>query len=172
MTNQFMDDGARNYLFKYAKKNHWRVAAWIDFDDLIQEGYFAYYDTLRRYPTATEPQHIMSLFKLVLRSNIEDMVRKNTKQVDDARSDLVELNDNPNMVLPDFSNLHALLIKAPKAIKDVLALMADDKQREELQKPFTKYDNGRRETLNDRFTKILGLDPKVDVVGEFKSYFS
>lgn len=171
MTN-FMDEGARNYLFKYARKQHWRVAAWIDFDDLIQEGYFAYYDTLRRYPTAQEPQHKMALFKLVLRSNIEDLVRKNTKQIDDARSDLVELSDNPNMILPDFSNLHALLIKAPKAIKDALALLADDKAREELQKPFTRYDNGRRETLNDRFTRLMGIDNTIDVVGQLKSYFS
>lgn len=165
-----MDEGARNYLYKYAKKNHWRVAAWIDFDDLIQEGYYAYYYTINRYKDAKTPQHIMSLFKLVLCSTIEDLVRANTKQVDDARSDIVETCDN--MVLPDFSNLHALLIKAPQAIKDVLALLADDKQRDELTKPFTKYDNGRRETLNDRLCRLLNIDSKKDLVGEVRSYFS
>lgn len=168
-----MDDGARNYLFRYVQKNHWRVAAWIDKDDLIQEGYFAYYDTLRRYPNATTPQHIMSLFKLVLRSNIEDLVRANTKQVDDARSDIVEVFESPLMVVPDFSNLHALLIKAPQIIQDALALLTNEITRQELTKPFVKYDNGRRETLNERFCKLLGQDPNcIDVPKLIRMHFA
>lgn len=168
-----MDDGARNYLFKYVKKNHWRVAAWIDYDDLIQEGYFAYYDTLRRYPSAIAPQHIMALFKLVLRSNIEDLVRKNTKQVDDARSDIVETFEGSSMMVPDFSTLHALLTKAPAEIKAALELLTNDKHREELCKPFIRYDNGRRETPNERFCGLLGLDYKRnDIVSSLRNYFT
>ena len=173
MTKHSMDDGARNYLFAYARKNHWRVSAWIDLDDLIQEGYFAYYDTLRRYPSATEPQHIMSLFKLVLRSNIEDIVRKNTKQVDDARSDIVDVFDGDAILTPDFSNLHALLIKAPQIIKEALALLANEQTCSELQKPFERYENGRRETLNERFCRLLGKDSNcIDYTKELKLYFS
>jgi DNA-directed RNA polymerase specialized sigma24 family protein len=169
--DQYMDDGARLWLFNYVRKQHWRVAAWIDIDDLIQEGYFAYYDTLRRYPTAKEPQHIMSLFKLVLRSNIEDMVRKHTKQIDDARSDLVEIVSQQDAI--DFSMLHALVIKAPKHIKDALALFLDDKAREELQKPFTQYASGARETFNERLCKLIGIDHNcIDVAGELKSYLT
>lgn len=173
MTDLFPDAGARNWLYKFSKKNHWRVAAWIDFDDLIQDGYYAYYETRMRYPTATEPAHIQSLFQLVFRSKIEDLVRMNTKQVDDARSDIVEVYDSPMMVVPDFSNLHALLIKAPQLIKDALTLMTDERTREELSKPFAKYDNGRRETLNDRLCRLLGKDPKsTDIVTTMRSYFS
>jgi DNA-directed RNA polymerase specialized sigma24 family protein len=172
MTNHTMDNGAKIWMWKYCKKNHWRVAAWVDFDDLIQEGYFAYYDTLRRYPTAIEPQHIMSLFKLVLRSNIEDMVRKHSKQIDDARSDIVEVIENDAVVSLDAFTLQALVVKAPQAIKDVLALLMDDKQREELVKPFVRYDNGRRESLNDRMCRLLGKDQNQDLVGQLKIYFS
>jgi DNA-directed RNA polymerase specialized sigma24 family protein len=172
MTNHTMDNGAKIWMWKYCKKNHWRVAAWVDFDDLIQEGYFAYYDTLRRYPTAIEPQHIMSLFKLVLRSRIEDMVRKNSKQVDAARSDIIEVYEGDAIVLFDSFVLQSLLTKAPQVIKDVLSLFADDKQREELAKPFVKYDNGRRESLNDRVCQLLGRDNNKDLVGQLKTYFS
>ena len=168
-----MDEGARNWLFKYSKKNYWRVAAWIDFDDLIQDGYVEYCEVLKRYPQATERSHIMRLFQLCFRSKIEDLVRANTKQVDDARSDIVEIYEGPMMLVPDFSNLQALLIKAPKIIADALALMADERARAELAKPFTRYDNGRRETLNDRFCRLLGLDSNcIDVVGQMKTYFS
>jgi hypothetical protein len=172
MTNHTMDNGAKIWMWKYCKKNHWRVAVWVDFDDLIQEGYFAYYDTLRRYPTAVEPQHIMSLFKLVLRSNIEDMVRKHSKQIDDARSDIVEAFDGDAVLSLDSFVLQSLLVKAPQAIKDVLALFADDNQREELAKPLVKYDNGRRESLNDRVCQLLGRDNNKDLVGQLKTYFT
>ena len=172
MTNQFMDEGAKQYLYKFCHKNHWRVAAWMDLDDLIQDGYECYYYTLNRYPKAEKVEHVMSLFKLVLRSKIEDLVRANTKQVDDARSDLVEVFESPMMIIPDFSNLHALLLKAPKTIKDALELMLDNQAREELCKPFERYENGRRETLNDRFCRLLGLDSKIDVVGDIRTYFA
>jgi hypothetical protein len=168
----FMDAGARNWMYKFVRKNYWRVAAWIDYDDLVQDGYAAYYETRMRYPTAVEAAHIMRLFQLVFRSKIEDLVRANTKQVDDARSDLVEIFESPNMIIPDFSSLHALLIKAPQTIKDVLTLMTDDRAREELIKPFERYENGRRETLNDRFCRLLGKDPNsTDLVSDLRMYF-
>ena len=173
MTTQFMDEGARNWLYRYAKKNYWRVAAWIEFDDLIQDGYTAYYEVLMRYPQATERAHIMRLFQLVFRSTIEDRVRANTKQVDDARSDIVEIFEGDAVVIPDMSNLHALIIKAPQAIKDALSLLLDEKMRDELVKPFTKDDSGRRETLNSRWCRLLGKDPtSIDVPGMLKTYFS
>ena len=170
--SEFMDAGARNWLQKFARKHYWRVAAWVDYDDLIQDGYVEYCEVLKRYPQATEASHKMRLFQLCFRSRIEDLVRANTKQVDDARSDIVEVYESPAMIVPDMSNLHALLIKAPKDIKDALALMLDEKAREELVKPFVKYDNGRRETLNDRFCRLLGLDAsKTDIVSSIRMHF-
>lgn len=170
--NQFMDEGAKKWLFKHAKKQYWRVAAWIDFDDLIQDGYVEYAEVLKRYPQAVTPQHKMRLFQLCFRSKIEDLVRANTKQVDDARSDIVEVFDGEAILIPDFSNLHALLIKAPQLIKDALALLADEHAREELCKPFARYENGRRETLNDRFNRLLGKEDNEDIVGQLRGYFA
>lgn len=157
--DKFMDEGAKSYLFKYASRNHWRVAAWIDFDDLIQEGYAAYYDTLRRYPAAIEPSHIMSLYKLVLRSTIENLVRQHSKQIDDARSDIIEIYDGDAILMPDGFALQSLLLKAPKPVKDVLALFSDDNKRKELQKPYVMKENGRRETMNERLCRLIGYDP-------------
>jgi hypothetical protein len=169
----FMDDGARNWLFKHAKRNYWRVAAWIEFDDLIQEGYVEYCEVLKRYPQAVEASHKMRLFQLCFRSKIEDLVRLNTKQVDDARSDIVEVYESPAMIIPDFSNLHALLIKAPDLVKAALNLLNDEKMRDELVKPFERYDNGRRETLNERFCKLLNKDPKsVDIIRQLRMHFA
>ena len=174
--NLSMDQGARLWLVKFARKNYWRVATWIDLDDLIQDGYAAYYETLMRYPTAKDAAHIQSLFKLVFRSKIEDLVRAHKKQIDDARSDIVEnIDNNPSasMLLPDFSNFHALLVKAPQQIKDALNLLNSEQGRQKLAQPLSRTESGRRETLNERFCALLGYDPsQTDVVTMLRSYFS
>lgn len=38
-----IDAMAIRWMASYARKNYWRVAAWISLDDLIQEGYFTWY---------------------------------------------------------------------------------------------------------------------------------
>lgn len=170
---EFMDAGARNWMYKFVNKQYWRVAAWVEYDDLIQDGYGEYYEVLKRYPQAIEASHKMRLFQLCFRSKIEDLVRANTKQVDDARSDILDVYTGDAVLLPDFSNLHVLLIKAPQLIKEALQLLTNEKTREALQQPFAKYDNGRRETLNERWCLLMGRDPsKLDIVKELKTYFS
>lgn len=167
------DNGALAWLHKYARRNYWRVAAWMDYDDLIQDGYREYYEVRFRYPNATQPAHIMSLFKLTMCSKLEDLVRQNTKQIDDARSDIVEVFDGDAVALPDPSTFNLLLIKAPKLVRDTIMLLANDKQREVLNKPYDKQANGRRETFNERICSLLGLDAnKNDVVKEVRQYFA
>ena len=176
MTSRQMDQGARLWLLKYSRRNYWRVAAWIDLEDLIQDGYECYYETLYRYPTAKDAAHIMRLFQLVFRSRIEDLVRAHKKQVDSARSDIIENIDSfPMMatILPDFSNFHALLAKAPQQIKDALNLLNSEHGRKALIEPFARRDNGGRETLNERWCSLLGYDSKqIDVVTMLRSYFT
>ena len=170
-----MDAGAKAWLAKYAKRNYWRVAAWVEFEDLLQDGQEAYYEVLKRYPTAVDRAHIMRLFQLVFRSKIEDLVRANKKQIDDAASDIVENHDQHatlSTIIPDFSNFHNLLLKAPKQIKEALALLANDLTRKQLAAPYTSV-NGKRETMNDRFCNMLGYNPKeIDIVGMIKDHFA
>lgn len=174
MTFPLPDEGATKWMMAYSKRHYWRVAAWMDFDDLIQDGYYAWCEVCHRYPSAVNnPAHIMSLFKLCFADKITDLSRSRTKQQDDARSDLVEVFDGESVVMPDPSNFNLLLTKAPKLVKDVIDILTSDKNKEQFNKPYEKQPSGRRETLNDRICTILGLDPKyVDAVRETKLYFS
>lgn len=176
MTYPLPDEGAVRWLHSYARKNFWRVAAYMDYDDLIQDGYYAWVEVCWRYPLAVanpNRAHLMSLFKLCFSNKVTDLSRVRTKQVDDARSDIVEIYDGEAVLTFDPFDLQTLINKAPQVIKDALALFAKDDTRKEIQKPFAKYDNGRRETLNDRLCKLLGKDPNtIDVAGQLRSYFS
>lgn len=171
MTDIFPDAGAKAWLYKYAKRNYWRVAAWIDFDDLVQDGYNAYYETRMRYPKAVEPAHIQSLFQLVFRSKIEDLVRANTKQIDTARSDIVEIYEPTQVLKTNVADFNAMIVKAPDIIKQAILLITE-RANEVLAKPFTTDSRGHRETLNERLCSFLKLDPKdVDIVSDMRAYF-
>jgi hypothetical protein len=169
-----MDAGMRAWAVGYAKKNFWRVPEYLEFKDLLQFAEEAFYETRHRYPDAVEPAHVMSLFKLVYRSRIEDLARAATKQVDQAAGDIVA-EDWRHFALQDFdtSELQIFSQQAPKEVRALLALMCKDEGREALRADPVRKDSGSRETLNERFCKLLGLDPsKVDVVRMTKDYFA
>lgn len=188
----FPDTGAQRWLIKFAKQNHWRVAAWIDLDDLIQEGFLAYYETRKRYPTAVEPSHIQSLFYLVFRSKIENLVRAKAKQLDspilgplyegpkgrnhgvtpgDVVVDLSSSKLEGKAVNIDSPESRMLFANIPSEIQKLLALFDSDKACIELQKPMERRSDGSRETLNERFCKLLGFPMDTDIVSMTKAYF-
>lgn len=177
MVDVFPDTNAERWLKHYAVRNFWRVAPWLELDDIMQLGYEAYYETRSRYPTATEPKHIQSLFQLVFRSRLEDVVRCYVKQVDEPDSEKVEESEAsfdatglPWTKSSGLLDIHALLIKAPEKVTKVVDLLV--KEPGVLSKPYEKDDSGRRETLNDRLCVLLGLDPKsVDLVKMTRNYF-
>lgn len=168
------DKGAVRWLHSYSRRHYWRVAAWMDYDDLIQDGYYAWCEVCWRYPNAVNnPAHIMSLFKLCFADKITDLSRGKTKQQDDARSDIVDIFDGDAVQSPDPSNFNLLVAKAPKLVRDTIALLTSETHRDELAKPYAKQANGRRETLNQRICSLMGLDPEqIDVVRETRTYFA
>lgn len=146
----------------------------MDYDDLIQDGYYAWFEVCKRYPSAvSNPAHIMSMFKLCFADKITDLSRSKTKQQDDARSDIVEVFDGDSVTIPDPTNFNLLIAKAPKVVKEVISILTSDSLKDEMRKPYEKQATGRRETLNDRLCAMLKLDPKsVDVVKATKLYFA
>lgn len=171
-----MNETSRRWIYKYANKNYSRVANWIEYEDLIQEGYVAYYEVRKRYPAATQPAHIQSLLQLVFRSRIEDIIRKAMRKGRPPTTDTLDAFKDvepPSLVEADTSGLQLLLIQAPKIIKDVLGVLTDPVMRDALDKPFGRINNGRKETLNDRLCALLGVDSKKnDVVKQTRMYFS
>ena len=167
------DEGAIGWLHHYARRNYWRVAAWMEYDDLIQDGYCAWAEVCWRYPTAVNnPAHIMAMFKLCFAAIVTDRSRQKTKQYDDARSDIVDVFDGDEMSV-DPSNFNLLLAKAPKLVRDTIELMTSDRMKDELNKPYERQASGRRQTLNERLCSILKLDPtRIDVVKETRLYFA
>lgn len=178
-----MDEGARRWLLKAARKNYWRVSSWYDLDDLIQEGYFAYYYTVRRYPKVKHPPHRMALFKLVFNSVICNLANARTRSISEVQFSALERGTPGGAsdeiaaafidgVAADPSIIEALpaLARAPEYVRRAVALFADGASRKALRAPYKATRGKPRETLNERICRLVGCDPReVDIVGGIKA---
>lgn len=170
-----MDRGARLWLARAVRANYWRVSSWYDLDDVMQEGYYAYYYMERRYPDVTEPRHKMALFKLVFHSVITNLANQHTRRADEVvECDIDTRAESCDGWSPSFLDTvqaepsadEADLVGAPRPVRDAIALMASGDPR--LRAPPSRPQPVRRhrETLNDRLCRLTGYDPDTtDIVG-------
>lgn len=176
-----MDEGARLWLAKTARRNYWRVSRWYDLEDLIQEGYVAYSKTLRKYPGVTHAPHRMALFKRVFLNRLHDMANKRTRDAEEiCMSEMLadDASGLPRKVVEfaaESSIEEALQVfaSAPQYVKDAVALFTREADLVRLRSDYRKVRRGRwlcRETLNERLCRLTGYDPaQVDIVGGIRA---
>lgn len=156
-----MDEGARGWICRTAIKNFWRVHPWYELDDLIQDGYCLYYKMRKRYPDVVNRPHIMRLLQVSYINHIHDIARRRRRDVvEDTESQLNQDQISAIKNLPcDCAALLQLIAEAPGAVKTVLVKAMTTKA---LRSKFRRRLNGGRETWNDRFCRMAGLDPKTN----------
>lgn len=71
---RFLDQGARQWIYKTACKNLWRVSTFYELDDLIQDGFMCFALCREKYSQRVEnSKHFMSLLQTVFRNHITDL---------------------------------------------------------------------------------------------------
>lgn len=161
------DRGVVGYIHRYAKKNHWRVAKWWSYDDLVQECLLCYCQARNRYPEVVDPPHFMDLFKRCLISHIGDFLRIQGRHAkhgfsetpmsvmvkvgEDGEFEPVEIGE------PEMATLFTLIKEAPAEIKTVLEALVSDIGLDKLCEPYRVGNHGVRETTNARLRRIAGL---------------
>jgi hypothetical protein len=159
------DAGIRNWLLSYAKKNYWRVAAWYDWDDLVQDGYLCFYKCRRHYPEVSDPKHMMALVKVTYVRHIINLANQRTHTLDIPASDLMDADGDAlweNLlslgVEHEEASLYTLLAKAPPEVRSVLRLFFTETGRRQFNRPVRRI-NGLRETTNEFLCRLLGYNP-------------
>lgn len=163
-----MDAGARNWLLMTAKKNYWRVAPWIELEDLIQDGYMLWISTRRRYMSAIYIPHIMRLFQVTYVNHIHDLARQSSRlleqpfsQFDDSAAFAIT-----NLEACQFSELLRLMAEAPGNLKAILiALHSKDRPL----RPRVRT-NGVRATLNERLAHLVKVSPSDDPAKKLRGF--
>lgn len=171
-----MDAGARIWLARAIKKNYWRVSGWYDLDDLMQEGYFAYYYVVRHYPQVTHSPHRMALFKLTFNSVICNLANQRTRRVEEVcESELGPADEGGSFfdgaaADPDIAEAVAELAAAPQYVRDAVALLSSGDRRLRHKPRRSGPGRRRRETLNELLCRLTGYDPQMtDIVGGIRA---
>jgi hypothetical protein len=156
-----MDEGAKGWLYKTACTNWWRVASYMELDDLIQEGYACYYYLHNHYKDVHDAPHIMSLFKVAFVNVIHDL-SKGTRSSGVGSwvcwTDTYGDSSAVDQVPAEVDDIADLISEAPPVLASALkALLASG---EKLAAPYLRRNDGTRETFNDRLCSIAGLNPK------------
>lgn len=183
---QPMDEGARLWTARIARENYWRVARWIDLDDLIQDGALHYQRIVIRYHNVRTPKHIMALYKRTFINHIHDLSKKRTKSIkeklacDEAKQFDADGNYSDTELWhrlggdsgqTELGALMASIARAPEPIKQVLQMLTTEQGRRYLSRPYRLREAGR-ETRNERLCRLIGIDPAThDLAGSIASYF-
>ena len=165
-----LDFCIRSWLFSYAQKNLWRVPEWYDIDDLIQDGYMCVAKCEQRYTHVTSRPHFMSLIKVTFSNHIHDLSTKKTGLAELHIDDTVALDYNSWAgVQQEEQTLAALISSAPRELRDLFKLLADDSKMLCRQRP-QKNAQGRPETNNEFFCRVLKLPQDLDLVSMLKTH--
>jgi len=152
-----MDNAARLWMIKTAHANLWRIPD-FEIEDMIQEGFAVFYRIADTYPNITDMRHTMSLFKTAYINHIHCLAKTASRQRDMAATLAQQIETTASVELDSFDFV-ALVDNMPKEVGAVLRLLATEKGRAALRKPYA-VKNGKRETLNERLCSLLNINPK------------
>lgn len=195
-TDPLLDAGMRGYIIKTVSREYWRVANLYEFDDLVMEGYLCYCKCKKAamnatlasggpaypasgVPTKAQRRNFQVLFSTAFANHISSLSAKQKGGSEYPMSQLIgddssaeEFADQHLVPQPELGTFMALLANAPAELKQLIQILALDGQDLFVFKRRRNKRRHIRETSNEFYCRILGLDPKeVDIAGKLKAYF-
>lgn len=160
----------------FVKRNLWRLQGQMDHMDLMQEGFVMYATIEDRYPEVIEPRHFVALYKSAFRNCVYRLAERRASRYeisgirirseDDEEQDFVETAPSRPDGEPELE-LRMLLEDAPPYVEAViLKLLAQE------QAPVYVTDEGVRETTRQRWARLLGVPPEVDLPTMFWNWIN
>lgn len=185
----YLDDGMRGWIVTTAKKNYWRVASYYELDDLIQDGYLCYskcysryrHLTIKRHPLKEDRRRFMALVQVAFVNHITTLAWKRTRLDATPLSAITQAETGQAVSLeallpeaPEEASVAALLASAPVEIKRLFQVLVDDALSfsDMLRRKGTGRRRIGRETSNEYFCRLIGLDPQqIDIVAAVNRHF-
>lgn len=136
LEGRYVDAELKGWLWKFCKKNYWKVQSWYEFDDLIQDGCMVYAKCLRSFkpradiPTDEAQRNFMAYFQRAMGNHMTELQQPERTWMQVGFRDLSEdqlaavedktsLWDDGQNALGDL-DLISLLARAPAEIADML----------------------------------------------------
>ena len=174
-----MDASARKWLLKTSRRHYWRVAAWMEFEDLVQDGYYHWARLVNRYTDVTDRPHLMQLFKRTFSNHIHDLSKKRTRTPEQTLSTIPHEGIDDDEALdkfgsePELASFRTFISQGPKPVQDVIALFLHDDGCQAIRAQYRHRKDGTRETVNERLCRLCGYDPEaIDLAWLVRAYLS
>lgn len=164
------------YVVNSLKREIWRIKRTHDHDDAMSEAYLVFLRCAGKYPIVDTPQHFMALFKSAWACQLIDLSKKATKAnalIPESNLESDEgLQHEPVGELENAGHLLVMLRQAPREVLMVLNLFlnAPTELLDLAQKAWAKQGH-RGSDGNAMIARLLGTDPKEDLVGKVVEYF-
>lgn len=173
-----LDEGGRRWLLKTARQHYWRVSAFMDFDDLVQEGLWKWCYVVRKYEHIDHMPHLMALFKTAFNNHLNTITSKNSRHKMEFFEDLLpgasveEVLSNACLVtIEDNSAVFTeRLAMAPPLVRKLLNALLELDGPTPLKGHARCREDGTRETTNERLCRLIGADARYDLYGETISF--
>ena len=200
MGDPYLDDFMHGYIRATAKLEYWRVRDWCDFEDLVQEGYYCFAKCRAKYielpdnPGIGEKKWLMCLVKTTFQRHIRytlagKMRYGHEEPVSQLSGPEESYEDTWSRLLPpnpEEATLAHLLSTLPSELSQLMRILAGDTaevlgiRRKKTALRWhgnrlraEKLRRQRRETTNEYYCRLVGLDPaRVNLVEQIKEHFS
>lgn len=188
-TRILLDRGLRGWVYNTAIKNYWRVAGWMEVEDLVQDGHLLFWKIRREnQPDLVERKAFMAYFQRAYLNHINDLSNKRTGLAETTVSQIVVQTEDGNPLdiwevlgssQHEVASFSILLEQAPKAIKDLVALFTTEEGLQKLRQhkhrrwhPDRRDKLPTRETTNSMLKRVLGIEaPDFDLIGATREFF-
>lgn len=161
-----MDSVTSRWLVAYSARNYWRVAPYIDFEDLLQDGQLVFWRVRRKYLGRRSSAHLINTFKASFINHMHDLASARTHSPIEVQVDVL-----PQPIEQETQTLLAAIAMAPFHIREAIKVFTSEEGLALLRRPYRLRGDGSRETLNERLCKIAGFDAKrIDLAGSLKQF--
>lgn len=163
----------QQWAYKEIERNFWRLHYLYDADDLAQDAYLKFLQCQLRYVGVVEtPEHFMSLYKTAFKNHLHDLASSTITS--SGISTVDEAEEFDEVVEDGYGELAVLLSRAPYPLSLLFFAIETVEFNRLLTKSRKRQSYGsvsHRETTNELFCRLLGLDPlKVNLYESAKAY--
>lgn len=161
------------WLTNFLRKNKWRVARYIDMEDLLQESRMKWYQCYNKYHDRddVDDSHFVNLFRTSIRNLLNDIAREYQLKEECLDSDIVyRIADNQGDSCVS-ADIELLLKTAPEDIRFIIEYLISNP--EVLPKRKWRGSRGRlrcRERLREYLMRIKGVDVGENPIRRVREY--
>lgn len=163
----------QQWAYKEIERNFWRLHYLYDVDDLAQDAYLKFLQCQLRYVGVIEtPEHFMALYKTAFRNHLHDLASSTITS--SGIFTVGEVEESDGMIEDGQGELAVLLSRAPYPLNLLFSAIETIEFNRLLTKDRKRQSYGSvsyRETTNELFCRLLGLDPlEVNLYESTKAY--